>query len=84
MYWSPLGDTGTNCCLDGSDNMLKQKLSQLEITLLCVRGSREDRPPEIDTYAEREWRGLVYAEPDFPNLWFAKGGEICRFGTKRP
>ena len=78
-----LGDAGINYYLDDSDDLLKQELSQLDITLLCVHGNHEERPFEIDTYTEREWRGgLVYVEPEFPSLLFAKDGEIYRFGSK--
>lgn len=70
-----LGDAGINYCLDESDEALKRELSELEVTLLCVHGNHEERPSEIPSYQEVEWRGgLVYAEPEF--LLFAKDGEI--------
>lgn len=72
-----LGDAGINYCLDQSDEALKRELSELEVTLLCVHGNHEERPSEILSYEEVEWRGgLAYAEPEFPNLLFAKDGEI--------
>lgn len=72
-----LGDAGINYCLDESDEALKRELSQLEVTLLCVHGNHEERPSEILSYGEVEWHGgLVYAEPEYPNLLFAKDGEI--------
>lgn len=72
-----LGDAGINYCLDESDEALKQELSKLEVTLLCIHGNHEERPYEIPSYEEAEWHGgLVYAEPEFPNLLFAKDGEI--------
>ena len=31
----------------------------------------------MESYEEQEWNGgIVYVEPDFPNLLFAKDGEI--------
>lgn len=79
-----LGDAGINYCLDDSDDMLKQDLSRLDVTLLCVHGNHEERPFEIDTYTEQEWHGgLAYVEPDYPNLLFAKDGEIYRLGGKK-
>ena len=60
-----------------SDYDLKQELNDLPITLFLIQGNHEERPEEIDTYEERPWRGgVVYAEPEFPSLRFAKDGEI--------
>lgn len=75
-----LGDAGINYFLDGSDRELKEELSALELTLLCVHGNHEERPFLIDGYEEKDWRGgIVYYEEDFPNLLFAKDGEIYDF-----
>lgn len=72
-----LGDAGINYHGNPSDNELKQMLSDLPITLLCIHGNHEQRPETIDTYVETEWNGgIVYVEPEFPNLLFAKDGEI--------
>ena len=78
-----LGDAGINYFLDGSDLGLKRELSLLPVTLLCIHGNHEERPGEIDGYEEMPWHGgLVYCEPDFPNLLFAKDGEIYQLGGK--
>lgn len=75
-----LGDAGINYFLDDSDRELKEELSTLELTLFCVHGNHEERPFLIDGYEERDWRGgIVYYEEDFPNLLFAKDGEIYDF-----
>jgi len=72
-----LGDAGINYYLDESDWMLKQELNRLPATLLCVHGNHEERPEEIETYEEQAWcGGTVYIEPEFPNLLFAKDGEV--------
>ena len=72
-----LRDAGINFYLDESDETLKRELSELEVTLLCIHGNHEKRPSEIPSYEEVGWNGaLVYAEPEFPNLFFAKDGEI--------
>lgn len=72
-----LGDAGINYYLDERDHALKQELSRLPVTLLCVHGNHEERPEEIGAYEEQLWRdGAVYVEPEFPNLLFAKDGEI--------
>lgn len=72
-----LGDAGINFFLDDRDHELKKWLSTLEVTLLCIHGNHEERPFMIDSYVEKEWRdGIVYCEEEFPNLLFAKDGEI--------
>ncbi len=72
-----LGDAGINYFLDAYDYALKQWLAGLEVTLLCVHGNHEERPFMIPGYQEKKWRGgTVYWEPEFPNLLFAKDGEI--------
>lgn len=72
-----LGDAGINYYLDETDEALKRELSRLDVTLLCVHGNHEERPAEIPSYEEVLWRGgIVYAEPEFPSLLFAKDGEI--------
>ena len=79
-----LGDAGINYYLDESDQMLKQELSRLPVTLLCIHGNHEERPAEINTYEERPWRdGVVYVEPEFPSLLFAKDGEIYDLDGQR-
>lgn len=78
-----LGVAGINCCLDESDEALKGELSQLDATLLCVHGNHEERPSKILSYEEVEWHGgLVYAEPEYPSLLFAKDGEIYDLGGR--
>ncbi len=72
-----LGDTGINFYLDDFDRRVKRELSSLPITLFCVHGNHEERPYMIDAYTEIEWQGgVVYREEEFPNLLFAKDGEI--------
>lgn len=73
-----LGDACINYFLDNRDHELKKELSTfLEVTLLCIHGNHEERPFMINSYIEKEWRGgVVYYEEEFPNLLFAKDGEI--------
>lgn len=79
-----LGDAGINYCLNQMDDLLKYELSQLPITLFCIHGNHEERPYEINTYEEIEWHGgIAYAEPFYPNLVFAKDGEIYDFDGKK-
>lgn len=79
-----LGDAGINFCLDKRDRVLKEYLSTLEITLLCIHGNHEERPFMIDGYTEKEWHGgAVFFEEEFPNLLFAKDGEIYDLNGKK-
>lgn len=79
-----LGDSGINYYLDHYDYELKQQLSELECTLFMVHGNHEERPDMIDSYLEKVWNGGgVYVEPEFPNLIFAKDGEIYNINGKK-
>ena len=81
-----LGDAGINYYgdVDMRDFLLKSHLSRLPITLFCVHGNHEQRPESIGTYEEIDWHGgKVYAEPNFPNLLFAKDGEGYDIAGKR-
>ena len=42
-----LGDAGINYWLDEQDEALKERLSQLPITLFCIHGNHEERPEEV-------------------------------------
>lgn len=83
-YMIVLGDFGINYWLDKTDLKEKQKLSKLPISFLIVHGNHEARPYEIESYEEKMWNGgVVYVEPEFPNLLFAKDGEIYTLNDKR-
>ena len=58
-----LGDAGINYWLNETDRKLKNKLSELDITLFCVHGNHEARPWEAGNYEEIIWNeGIVYVE----------------------
>ena len=79
-----LGDAGINYFGGAKDKKLKKQLGALPITLLCIHGNHEMRPESIGAYEEKEWRGgIVYWEPKFPNLLFAKDGEIYDLEGRR-
>ena len=76
------GDAGINYYCDQRDIELKLELSKLPITLFCVHGNHEERPALLN-YKEKVWRdGIVYYEKLYPNLLFAKDGEIYDFDGK--
>lgn len=72
-----LGDVGANFYGNKTDKKVKRVLDSLGLTVFCIHGNHEMRPASIPTYQQKEWNGgLVWFEPEFPNLLFAKDGEI--------
>ncbi len=79
-----LGDAGINFWLDREDEHLKERLSQLPLTLFCVHGNHEERPEEVPGYEEQIWQGgVVLYQPEHPNLLFAQDGEVYDFNGKK-
>ena len=74
-----LGDAGINYYLDTIDSMKKEFLNNLGITIISIQGNHEERPENINTYQEIDrFNGKVYIEEEYPNLIFAKNGEIYK------
>lgn len=72
-----LGDVGANYYENKTDRALKFTLSRLDPTIFCIHGNHEIRPANIPSYNTKQWNGgLVWYEEDFPNLLFAKDGDI--------
>ena len=72
-----LGDVGSNFFLDERDRKLKAELSRLKPTILCIHGNHEVRPANVPSYITKEWNGgSVWYEEEFPNILFAKDGDI--------
>lgn len=62
------------------DNKKKEELAGLHTKIFCIHGNHEIRPQNIAGYAETTWRsGKVFVEYDYPNIMFAKDGEIFDF-----
>lgn len=79
-----LGDAGINYYLDDRDYILKNSLLQIPITLFCIHGNHEERPENISAYKTKRYKGGdVYYEEDYPNILFAKDGEIYNFDGKQ-
>ncbi len=72
-----LGDVGMNYFLNERDEEAKNHLNSIKPKVLCIHGNHEARPETIDTYHFEDWNGgKVWIEDKFPNLKFAKDGEI--------
>ena len=75
-----LGDAGINYYLDSKDYTLKNYLKELPITLFCIHGNHEERPYNIAGYKSKIFNnGIVYYEEKYPNILFAKDGEVYDF-----
>lgn len=79
-----LGDAGINYYLDERDDKLKEQLNSYNIKLFCVQGNHEERPENISTYKEIDmFGGKVFIEEEYPNLIFAKNGELYDIDNKK-
>lgn len=75
-----LGDAGINYYSNYRDYKLKKKLLKLPLTIFSIHGNHEMRPEKIEGYKEKQWyNGTVFYEEEFPNLLFAKDGEVYDF-----
>ena len=82
-YLIILGDAGINY-FGVSDNKLKEELTKIPITFLCVYGNHEERPENIKTYQEINlFDGIMYQEKNYPNLLFFKDSEIYTILNKK-
>lgn len=79
-----LGDVGVNFYLNSRDNSTKKKMSKVKPTFFCIHGNHEARPYNISTYKVKEFHGApVWYEENYPNILFAKDGEIYDFDGKK-
>ena len=78
-----LGDAGINYFLNEEDKDFKNYLKSFKLKLFCIRGNHEERPENIKTYKETIiFGGKAYIEKDYPNLIFAKDGEVYNIDGK--
>lgn len=72
-----LGDVGVNYLQNTADYVNKKRLQDSGRTYFCIHGNHEMRPESIASYQEQLGNfGMVYVEHEFPNLQFAKDGEL--------
>ena len=78
-----LGDSSINYFKDKRDKEFKKSLSTNNITFFFIQGNHEERPENIKTYKEKEmFGGKVFIEDEYPNLIFAKNGELYNIDGK--
>lgn len=79
-----LGDVGANYFGDERDAETKRTMASLKPTIFCIHGNHEQRPAKIPGYELIEWKGgKVWRQEQYPNLLFAKDGEIFDFDGLR-
>lgn len=79
-----LGDSGFNYFEDNRDDILKKEMSEINITLFCLHGNKENRPENVGSYGIKNFcGGKVYFEPRYSNILFAIDGEIYTFEGKK-
>lgn len=84
-----LGDAGINFSSYYNDINKKRFIRKIPITLFCIHGNHEKRPYNVikdnkHVYQEVKFHnGIAYWEEEFPNIYFAKDGEVYDFHTLR-
>lgn len=79
-----LGDAGINYHLNENDTKLKKVLKEFSVTFFCIHGNHEERPENLIGYKTKEFhKGIVYYEDEYPNILFAKDGEIYEFNKQK-
>ena len=80
-----LGDAGINYYANEKDNALKNSLKgHYPITLFCIHRNHEERLENIKTYKTKKfYEGIVYYEENYPNILFAKDGEVYNFNNHK-
>lgn len=72
-----LGDVGANYFGNWRDRYCKDDLAKMKSTILCIHGNHERRPATLPSYKQKEWNGgMVWYEDEYPNLLFARDGDI--------
>ena len=79
-----LGDVGANYYGGIRDHLTKSMFAELSPTFLCIHGNHEQRPAQIAGYHLVEWHGgHVWVQDKYPNLLFAKDGDIFTIENHR-
>ena len=80
-----LGDVGMNYFGNNHGDRHRKKQNKLGVPIFCIHGNHEMRPGTIETHHEEQWHGgTLYVEDEYPNLLFAKDGEVYDLDGRRP
>ncbi len=75
-----LGDAGLNYYCNDLDDDKKAYVTQFPFTTFCIHSNHEQRPSKIASYKIKQFHGgTVLYEEEYPNIMFAKNGEIYDF-----
>ncbi len=78
-----LGDVGLNYYGHKRDVFTKELVSTLPSTLFCIHGNHEMNPEYMKSMMQKMWhKGVVFYEEQFPDVLYAKDGEIYDFDGK--
>lgn len=76
-----LGDAGLNYYGDERDADRKHFVNSFPFITFCIHGNHEMRPSDISSYKTKMFcNGSVWYEEEYPNILFAKDGEVYQFG----
>lgn len=79
-----LGDAGLNYYANRKDQERREEVSKIPITFFCIHGNHEMRPEHVEGYQLIDWHGgKVWQKEEYPNIVFAKDGEIYEIGGKK-
>lgn len=79
-----LGDVAANYYGDDRDDARKKWLNDLGPKFFCIHGNHEMRPFNLPQYALIDYNdGKVWVDPKYPNILFAKDGEIFNLDGKK-
>ena len=79
-----LGDVGANFHRDHRDDYVKAVLNSLQPTVFCIHGNHEQRPECTPGYELQDWKGgKVWVQKEYPNVLFARDGDIFQLGAYR-
>lgn len=79
-----LGDAGLNYYANRKDQERQEEVSKIPITFFCIHGNHEMRPEHVKGYQLIDWHGgKVWQKEEYPNILFAKDGEIYEIGGKK-
>jgi len=79
-----LGDVAINYYGNEKDTFRKDWLNTMGPTFFCIHGNHEQRPEHFLNYKLVDYKGgKVWVDEEYPNILFAKDGEIFDFDGKK-